>query len=107
MTDIVGTLAQPHLALIFMLSGSAVGAVCAIIKAVFSPSRKLTLVLGDLIATLVFATVYIYISFINTRGVVYVYSLLSSLLGYGISYFLLKRLIVTIVKIFKKSTPVR
>lgn len=103
MIDIVGTLNQPHLAFIFILLGLITGIVGVIIKTVFSPSRKLTLVLGDLITTIIFFVGYICLSFFKARGVVYAYTLASTALGYALSYFSLKKLLIVIVKTFKKK----
>lgn len=102
MIDIVGTLNQPSIALVFIILGLLTGTICAIIKFLVKPSKKLTLVVGDFICTILFFIGFIALSFLKTHGVVFVYTLISTALGYVISYFLVKKFLSIIIKTFKK-----
>lgn len=102
MIDIVGTLNQPHLTLLFLLLGLITGASCIIVKLILKPSKKPTLVVGDFLCTVLFFFGYFSLSLYKTHGVIYAYTLLSTTLGFAISYFSIKKLLLVIVKTFKK-----
>ena len=101
MIDIVGTLTQPLVALSFLLVGLIVGIIGAIVKTIFSPNKKVTLIIGDFISTVILITSYISLSFIKVRGVLYVYTMLMITLGYTLSYFISKLIIGLIIKTIK------
>ena len=113
MTDIVGTLTQPIIALAFLLSGSIVGVIAFIIKQLLKPNKTTTLIIGDILSTLSFTVSFVTLSFIKVKGVIFIYTLLSYSIGFIITYFLTKNLYALIstkiksiiTKRKQKSTP--
>ena len=103
MIDVVGTLSQPYLALIFLLYGIGIGVFGCVVKSIFHNKKKATLVIGDFISTFILLTIYVLFSLMYTKGVLYVYALVSLLLGYTITYFSLKKLISLITKLIRKK----
>ena len=92
MTDIVGTLTQPIIALSFLLRGGIIGVVALLIKRLLSPDKKLTLVLSDILSTLCYTTAFVITSYLKVNGIIYVYTLLVYSIGFTISYFTTRKI---------------
>ena len=103
MIDVVGTLSQPYLALIFLLYGIGIGVFGCVVKSIFHNKKKVTLVIGDFISTFILCLAYLLLSFFYTKGVFYAYSLLTITIGYTLSYFTLKKLIRKIKLFIQKK----
>ncbi len=101
MTDIVGTLTQPIIALAFLLCGGIVGVVSFIIKQLLKPNKTATLIIGDTLSTLAFSVCYVVLSYIKVKGVLFVYTLLAYSIGFTICYFLTKKLYVLLTNKLK------
>ena len=103
MIDIVGTLTQPYLFGVALVYGIASGILGIIIKSIISPRNTVRLIIGDLVVTLAYFACFFVYSFFYTSGIMYAYTLLSSLIGYTLTYYSLKKLIQKILKLIQKK----
>lgn len=103
MPDIVGTLAQPHYALLACLLGIVTGVVGFIIKKILSPKSFVKLFIGDFLATILTGSCTLIFCFHYLQGVYYLYPFLCVGLSYSLTYFVLQKLFLKLKKLFKKS----
>ena len=80
--DIVGTLTQKDLALLALLWGNGVGLVCVLIKQLFNNKKKPQLIISDILISLIFGLTCITFSLLHTKGVMWLYVLLSIFVGF-------------------------
>lgn len=89
MIDIVNTLSQPAICFYAILWGIGAGIVCALINIARASKNKILLVVSDFCSSTVFGLSYIVFSLIYTKGVGWLYTLISLSVGFCAVYFFL------------------
>ena len=102
MIDIVGTLSQPNIALCAFLGGQGIGTFFGLCKTFLPTKHKLALILSDFVLSILFGLVYLGFCFYYTKGVAWLYTLLSMVFGYCTSYFPLLAMLAKFKTLFKK-----
>ena len=103
MIDIVNTLSQPAICFFALLWGIGAGIVCALINIARASKNKILLVVSDFSSSTVFGLSYIVFSLIYTKGVGWVYTLISLSVGFCAVYFFLCLVFGKLKKFFENK----
>ncbi len=107
MIDIVNTVSQPSIAFSALLWGMGVGLVCALVNIARTDKNKLWLVILDFCSSTIFGLSYIAFCLIYTKGVSWLYTLLSLSVGFCTVYFFLSFVFCKLKKLYKKNEKAR